>query len=56
MAAILAAATVLVAGLAALPGSVQNAQANPCEVSDSDFSDVENHCVFSGFVEIEEPE
>jgi hypothetical protein len=30
MAAVLAAATVLAAGLIALPGSVQEAQANPC--------------------------
>jgi hypothetical protein len=30
MAAILAAATVLAAGLAVLPNSVQDAQANPC--------------------------
>ena len=55
MAAILAAATVLVAGLAVLPDSVQNAQANPCAV-DSNTETVETHCVFSGFVEIEEEE
>jgi hypothetical protein len=30
MAAVLAAATVLTAGLAVLPNSVQDAQANPC--------------------------
>jgi hypothetical protein len=32
MAAVLAVATVLAAGLAALPGSVQEAQANPCSI------------------------
>jgi hypothetical protein len=35
MAAVLAVATVLAVGLIILPGSVQEAQANPCSVSDS---------------------
>jgi hypothetical protein len=55
MAAILAAATVLVAGLAVLPESLQNAQANPC-AAEWNSAPVESHCVFSGFVEIEEEE
>jgi hypothetical protein len=55
MAAVLAVATVLAAGLAVLPVSVQHAQANPCEAT-ATLSDVESHCVFSGFVEIHEPE
>ena len=55
MAAILATATVLVAGLAVLPDSVQNAQANPC-AAEGNSGNVESHCVFSGFVEIEEEE
>jgi hypothetical protein len=54
MAAILAVAIVLTAGLAVLPGSVQNAQANPCAVENAGV--VETHCVFSGFVEIGEEE
>ena len=47
IAALLAVATVLAAGLTVLPGSVQEAQANPCSIiaqqngDDNDFSDVE---------------
>ena len=55
MAAILAVATVLAVGLTVLPNSVQEAQANPCAV-DGNSGNVESHCVFSGFVEIEEEE
>jgi hypothetical protein len=40
MAAVLAVASVLAAGLAALPGSVQEVQANPCSVNqDGDGGD-----------------
>jgi hypothetical protein len=60
MAAILAAATVLAAGLAVLPGSVQNAQANPCAVENSgNVAGANTDCVFgtfSGFVEVEQDE
>ena len=55
MAAILAVATVLAAGLAVLPDLVQSAQANPC-AAEGNSASVESHCVFSGFVEIEEEE
>ena len=63
MAAVLAVATVLAAGLAALPGSVQEAQANPCsnnlENDDNsgqnrigDFDDQE--CDLTGYFEFDE--
>jgi hypothetical protein len=65
MAAVLAAATVLAAGLAVLPNSVQEAQANPCasEVEsdsiDNAFNpqanaDDERECDFTGYFEFEE--
>jgi hypothetical protein len=55
MAVVLAVATVLAAGLTVLPGSVQEVQANPCSVGGVGNGAEELHCVFSGFVEIEEP-
>ena len=54
MAAVLAMATVLAAGLAVLPNSAQEAQANPCavEVDDGtltqDNDDDERECNFIG--------
>jgi hypothetical protein len=58
VAAILAAATLLAAGLVVFPGSVQEAQANPCRYvnpngqsdnTDSDLeNDVETDCDFEG--------
>jgi hypothetical protein len=60
MEAVLAVATVLAAGLAALPGSVQKAQANPCSVNqDGDGSDTlttteEQNCDLTGYFEFDE--
>jgi hypothetical protein len=64
MAAVLAVATVLAAGLTVLPSSVQEAQANPCanEVSrggnaDNAFNpqdDDERECDFTGYFEFDE--
>ena len=62
MAAVLAVATVLAAGLTVLPSSVQEAQANPCanEVSrggsaDNAFNNQgERECDFTGFYEFDE--
>jgi hypothetical protein len=64
MAAILAAATILAAGVAVLPSPVQYAQANPC-AQDNDLNpsggdqvnevEDETHCVFSGFTDLNEP-
>jgi hypothetical protein len=64
MAAILAAATILAAGIAVLPSPVQDAQANPC-AQDNDLNpsggdqvnevEDETHCVFSGFTDLNEP-
>jgi hypothetical protein len=65
MAAVIAAATVLTAGLAVLPNSVQDAQANPCASEvDSDTitnafnpqanADDERECDFTGSFEFEE--
>jgi hypothetical protein len=64
MAAVLAVATVLAAGLTVLPSSVQDAQANPCanEVSrggnaDNAFNpqdDDERECDFTGYFEFDE--
>ena len=50
MAAVLAAATVLTAGLTVLPGSVQEAQANPCssEEEGGGDADIEIDCDFEG--------
>jgi hypothetical protein len=55
MAAVLALATVLAAGLAVLPSSVQEAQANPCsttEEGDVDV-DVDFNCDFEGIGSLE---
>jgi hypothetical protein len=65
MAAVIAAATVLTAGLAALLGSVQEAQANPCasEVDSNSITqafnpqanaDDERECDFTRYFEFEE--
>jgi hypothetical protein len=59
MAAVLAVATVLAAGLTVLPSSVQEAQANPCSVdADSNANDAHLNCDFEGIgsLEIEESE
>jgi hypothetical protein len=66
IASLLAAATLLAAGLVAFPGSVQEAQANPCQYvnpngqsgnsNDDNENDVETDCDFEGIgsLEIEE--
>jgi hypothetical protein len=63
MAAVLAAATVLAAGLAVLPNSVQEAQANPCSNNlDAEENSGGNNlnpqddqeCDFTGYFEFEE--
>jgi hypothetical protein len=65
MAAVIAVATVLTAGLALLPNSVQEAQANPCasEVDSNTITnsfnpqanaDDERECDFTGALEFEE--
>ena len=63
MAAVLAVATVLAAGLTVLPSSVQEAQANPCSNNvESDNSEgeaeIENtdeqECDFTGYFEFDE--
>lgn len=58
LAAMLAVATVLAAGLAVLPSSVEDAQANPCstEAEGSEFVFTESDCDFEGIgsLEIEE--
>ena len=59
MAAVLAIATVLAAGLTALPSSVQEAQANPCSVNqDGDGADTvttdEQECDLTGYFEFDE--
>jgi hypothetical protein len=60
MAAVLAVATILAAGLVALPGSVQEAQANPCSVNqDGDGADTlttteEQECDLTGYFEFDE--
>ncbi len=50
MAAVLAVATVLAAGLAVLPSSVEDAQANPCSTEAENTGDVETeyNCDFEG--------
>jgi hypothetical protein len=64
IATVLAAATLLAAGLVVFPGSVQEAQANPCqyvnpqaEVSQGGENDVHLDCDFEGIgsLEIAEP-
>jgi hypothetical protein len=59
MAAVIAVATVLAAGLVAFPGSIQEAQANPCSAEvEGGAGEVENefNCDFEGIgsLEIEE--
>jgi hypothetical protein len=59
MAAVLAVATVLAAGLVVFPGSVQEAQANPCSTEvegGADEVETEYNCDFEGIgsLEIEE--
>ena len=59
VAAILAVAAVLAAGLAVLPGSVQEAQANPCSVEGGQNANAADlDCDFEGIgsLEIEESE
>jgi hypothetical protein len=62
VAAVLAAATVLTAGLTVLPSSVQEARANPCSTYDTDTVpvdiDAEYNCDFDGIgsMDIEESE
>jgi adenosine/AMP kinase len=55
--AVLAVATVLAAGLAILPDSVQNAEANPCEVIGAAIEDskIYTDCEIVGSVDIVEP-
>ena len=48
IAALLAAATLLAAGLVAFPGSVQEAQANPCSVEANNANDADLDCDFEG--------
>jgi hypothetical protein len=59
MAAVLAVATVPAAGLVAFPGSIQEAQANPCSVNqDGDGADTvttgEQDCDLTGYFEFDE--
>ncbi|MFY9566989.1 MAG: hypothetical protein WAQ29_11600, partial [Nitrososphaeraceae archaeon] len=50
MAAVLAVATILAAGLVAFPGSIQEAQANPCSVNqDGDGADTLTTSISSCF-------
>jgi hypothetical protein len=59
MVAMLAVATTLTAGLTVLPGSVQEAQANPCSVYagdtvvTGDANDAELNCDFEGIGSLE---
>jgi hypothetical protein len=54
--AVLAVATVLAAELAIFPDSVQNAEANPCEVTAvMENSEISTNCEFDGDVVIVEP-
>jgi hypothetical protein len=54
MAAVLAVATVLAAGLVVFPGSVQEAQANPCSVdADNNANDADLDCDFEGIGSID---
>jgi hypothetical protein len=67
MAAVLAVATVLAAGLTVLPSSVQEAQANPCSANSNGNSETgstggqggsvstsEQNCDFTGPIEFDE--
>ena len=61
MAAVIAVATVLAAGLTVLPSSVQEAKANPCSVNqDGDGGDTvttgEQECDLTGYFEFDEGE
>jgi hypothetical protein len=60
IAAVLAAATLLAAGLVVFPGSIQEAQANPCSSTEEGGgdADVEFNCDFTGIgsLDIEEVE
>jgi hypothetical protein len=56
--AVIAAATVIAAGLVVFPGSVQEAQANPCSAISANVlgeGDVDTECLFAGDLEITEP-
>jgi hypothetical protein len=55
--AVIAAATVIAAGLVVFPGSVQEAQANPCSQISAGVQDgdVDTECLFAGDLEITEP-
>jgi hypothetical protein len=55
IAAVLAAATLLAAGLVVFPGSIQEAQANPCssEEEGGGDADVELNCDFTGIGSLE---
>ena len=53
IATVLAATTLLAAGLVVFPSSVQEAQANPCSVNEQggggdEFSETNTHCDFEG--------
>jgi hypothetical protein len=54
--AVIAAATVIAAGLVVLPGSVQEAQANPCSEIRTQVrsGDLDTECLFAGDLEITE--
>jgi hypothetical protein len=54
--AVIAAATVIAAGLVVLPGSVQEAQANPCSGINAFTTDgdLDTECLFAGDLEISE--
>jgi hypothetical protein len=57
--AMIGVATILGVGLAVLPGSVQEAQANPCSVNaENNANDADLDCDFEGIgsLEIEESE
>ena len=61
MAAVLAVATVLAAGLAILPDTVQNVEANPCAVDqtggggdEDSTTEIDTTCEVFGNVEVEE--
>jgi hypothetical protein len=55
IAAVLAAATLLAAGLVVFPGSVQEAQANPCSTEAENTGDVDTdyNCDFEGIGSLE---
>jgi hypothetical protein len=55
--AVIAAATVIAAGLVVIPGSVQEVQANPCSSIFPNVveGDADTECLFAGDLEITEP-